>query len=130
MDLTPDERKKYDHAQLEFLREVGRDLTRDAQTGKIKPVVGREQEIQLMIEVLCRETKSNPVPVGAVWLEYSMFSEHCGAKSFLSALRTITENARNYQQELKKRESAAITSRWVGDEAAEWLESKRFKKVR
>jgi len=65
MSLNPDSQVKYDHDRLGFLREVGRELTADAEKGKIKAVIGREQEIQMMIETLCRATKSNPVLVGA-----------------------------------------------------------------
>lgn len=46
------------------LEKYGRDLTREAVAGKLPPVVGREQEIQLITEVLCRKTKRNPVLVG------------------------------------------------------------------
>jgi ATP-dependent Clp protease ATP-binding subunit ClpC len=42
----------------------GRDLTRAAQEGKLSPLVGREQELQLVIETLFRRTKRNPVLVG------------------------------------------------------------------
>ncbi len=65
MSSTPDSQVKYNHDSLGFLREVGRELTADAEKGRLKAVVGREQEIQMMIETLCRETKSNPVLVGA-----------------------------------------------------------------
>jgi ATP-dependent Clp protease ATP-binding subunit ClpC len=46
------------------LEEFGRDLTREAASGKLPPVVGREDEIQLVLETLCRRTKRNPVLVG------------------------------------------------------------------
>jgi len=46
------------------LDEMGWDLTRAAVEGKLTPVVGRENEIQLIIETLCRRTKRNPVLVG------------------------------------------------------------------
>lgn len=46
------------------LEQFGRDLTREAQEGKLSPIVGREEEIQLVIETLCRRTKRNPVLVG------------------------------------------------------------------
>jgi ATP-dependent Clp protease ATP-binding subunit ClpC len=46
------------------LEQFGRDLTRAAREGKLTPVVGREQEVQLVIEALCRRTKRNPVLVG------------------------------------------------------------------
>ena len=42
----------------------GRDLTRAAREGKLSPLVGREAELQLVIETLLRRTKRNPVLVG------------------------------------------------------------------
>ena len=46
------------------LEQYGRDLTRQALEGKLLPVVGREEEVELMTETLCRRTKRNPVLVG------------------------------------------------------------------
>lgn len=46
------------------LEQFGRDLTREAQAGKLPPLVGRTEEIDLVIETLCRRTKRNPVLVG------------------------------------------------------------------
>ena len=46
------------------LEQFGRDLTREAVEGKLAPFVGREEEIQLTIETLCRRMKRNPVLVG------------------------------------------------------------------
>ena len=47
-----------------MLEQFGRDLTREAQEGKLTPLVGRDLELQLMIETLCRRTKRNPILVG------------------------------------------------------------------
>ncbi len=46
------------------LEQYGRDLTKEAQEGKLSPVIGREAEIQIVMETLCRRTKRNPVLVG------------------------------------------------------------------
>ncbi|MDR7418838.1 MAG: AAA family ATPase [Armatimonadota bacterium] len=46
------------------LEQYGRDLTREALEGRLPPVVGRLEEIELVIETLCRRTKRNPVLVG------------------------------------------------------------------
>jgi ATP-dependent Clp protease ATP-binding subunit ClpC len=46
------------------LEQFGRDLTREAQEGKLSSIVGRQEEIQLVIETLCRRTKRNPALVG------------------------------------------------------------------
>ncbi|PIE23901.1 MAG: NDP-hexose 4-ketoreductase [Planctomycetota bacterium] len=42
----------------------GRDLSELASEGKLDPVIGREQEIERVIQVLCRRTKNNPVLLG------------------------------------------------------------------
>ena len=48
----------------EFLKSMGRDLTQKARDGKIDPIIGREEEIERMIEILCRKNKNNPVLIG------------------------------------------------------------------
>ena len=42
----------------------GHDLTKAAKEGKIDPVIGREQEIERVIQILCRRTKNNPCLIG------------------------------------------------------------------
>ncbi|MGI9516444.1 MAG: ATP-dependent Clp protease ATP-binding subunit, partial [Pirellulaceae bacterium] len=46
------------------LDSFGRDLTELAQQGKLDPVIGRQDEIERAIQVLCRRTKNNPVLLG------------------------------------------------------------------
>ena len=46
------------------LDEFARDLTQLAQEKKLEPVIGREDEIQRLVQVLCRKTKNNPVLIG------------------------------------------------------------------
>jgi ATP-dependent Clp protease ATP-binding subunit ClpC len=46
------------------LSEFTRDLTADAAAGKLDPLIGREHEIERLIEILCRRTKNNPVLIG------------------------------------------------------------------
>jgi len=46
------------------LEQFGRDLTRDAHEKRLDPVVGRETEIQRVIQVLSRRTKNNPCLIG------------------------------------------------------------------
>jgi ATP-dependent Clp protease ATP-binding subunit ClpB len=46
------------------LDKYGRDLTADAETGKLDPVIGRDEEIRRVIQVLSRRTKNNPVLIG------------------------------------------------------------------
>ncbi len=46
------------------LRAFGRDLTEMARKGELDPVIGREEEIERVIQILCRRTKNNPVLIG------------------------------------------------------------------
>lgn len=48
----------------EKLLDMGTDITLKAKEGKLDPVIGREEEIQRLIEILCRKTKNNPVLIG------------------------------------------------------------------
>jgi len=46
------------------LERYGRDLTQEAERGKLDPVIGRDEEIRRVIQVLSRRTKNNPVLIG------------------------------------------------------------------
>ena len=46
------------------LQRFGRDLTESAEQGKLDPVIGRDEEIRRVIQVLSRRTKNNPVLIG------------------------------------------------------------------
>ena len=46
------------------LNQFGEDLTQKAKNGKLDPVIGREKEIQRMIQILSRRTKNNPCLIG------------------------------------------------------------------
>ena len=48
----------------EALAKYGRDLTQLARLGKLDPVIGRDEEIRRVIQVLSRRTKNNPVLIG------------------------------------------------------------------
>jgi ATP-dependent Clp protease ATP-binding subunit ClpB len=50
--------------QYQALERYGRDLTDDARQGKLDPVIGRDDEIRRVIQVLSRRTKNNPVLIG------------------------------------------------------------------
>lgn len=51
-------------ATYEALKKYGRDLTEMAAKGKLDPVIGRDEEIRRVIQVLSRRTKNNPVLIG------------------------------------------------------------------
>jgi ATP-dependent Clp protease ATP-binding subunit ClpB len=51
-------------ATYEALEKYGRDLTKSAEQGKLDPVIGRDEEIRRVVQVLSRRTKNNPVLIG------------------------------------------------------------------
>ncbi|HET9333924.1 MAG TPA: ATP-dependent chaperone ClpB [Gemmatimonadota bacterium] len=51
-------------AKYEALERYGRDLTELARRGKLDPVIGRDEEIRRVVQVLSRRTKNNPVLIG------------------------------------------------------------------
>ncbi len=51
-------------ATYEALERYGRDLVKEAQKGKLDPVIGRDAEIRRVIRILSRKTKNNPVLIG------------------------------------------------------------------
>ena len=50
--------------KYEALQKYGRDLTELARKGKLDPVIGRDEEVRRVIQVLSRRTKNNPVLIG------------------------------------------------------------------
>ena len=51
-------------ARYDALEKYGRDLTEQAKTGKLDPVIGRDEEIRRVVQVLSRRSKNNPVLIG------------------------------------------------------------------
>ncbi|WP_423362842.1 ATP-dependent chaperone ClpB [Mycoplasma sp. P36-A1] len=49
---------------MDALNKYGRNLVEDARSGKIDPVIGRDEEIRRVIRILSRKTKNNPILVG------------------------------------------------------------------
>ncbi len=71
MTLLNDERSKgkpgaapAEDAKTPSLNKFGRDLTDMAKEGKLDPIIGREKEIERVIQILSRRTKNNPVLIG------------------------------------------------------------------
>ena len=53
-----------DENNMNALQKYGRNLVEDVRNGKIDPVIGRDDEIRRVIEILSRKTKNNPVLIG------------------------------------------------------------------
>jgi ATP-dependent Clp protease ATP-binding subunit ClpC len=64
-DPTPEKApEKKGEVKTPALKAFGRDLTEIARKGEMDPVIGRQNEIERVIQILCRRTKNNPVLLG------------------------------------------------------------------
>ena len=62
--LKAEKAKYVKSSNLKFLKKFGKDLTEEAKLGHLDTVIGRENEIERVVTVLSRRTKSNPVLIG------------------------------------------------------------------
>ncbi len=67
-------------SKYRVLRKYSRDLTKLAKDGKLDPVIGREEEILRVIQVLSRRTKNNPVLIGEAGVGKTAIVEGLGQK--------------------------------------------------
>ena len=63
-DAEPPQEGNKKDVKTPALRAFGRDLTELAKKGELDPVIGRKNEIERVIQILCRRTKNNPVLTG------------------------------------------------------------------
>lgn len=63
-NTAPKSKDNFEKTKTPALDTFGRDLTQLAREGKLDPVIGREDEIERILQVLCRRTKNNPILLG------------------------------------------------------------------
>jgi ATP-dependent Clp protease ATP-binding subunit ClpC len=85
-------RDKGSNVKIPTLEEFGRNLTRMAAEGKIDPVVGRETEIERVIQILGRRTKNNPVLVGEPGVGKTAIAEGLAQRISQKDIPEVLEN--------------------------------------
>ncbi len=77
-----------------FLDHFGRDLTELASAGKLDPIIGREKEIERVVQILCRRKKNNPVLIGEPGTGKTAIVEGLAQKIIEKNIPEILENRR------------------------------------
>lgn len=77
-----------------FLDHFGRDLTELAREGKLDPIIGRDAEIERLIQILCRRKKNNPVLIGEPGVGKTAIVEGLAQKIFQKKIPELLENKR------------------------------------
>ncbi len=83
-----------ENAKTPSLTEFTRDLTAEAQEGVLDPLIGRELEIERLVEILCRRTKNNPVLIGESGVGKTAIIEGLAQRIVERNVPTFLENKR------------------------------------
>src|SRR5690554_814787 len=86
--------KKMEKSKTPVLDNFGRDLTQLAEEGKLDPIIGREAEIERLIQVLSRRKKNNPVLIGEPGVGKTAIVEGLAQKIIQKKIPEILENKR------------------------------------
>src|SRR5690606_30101120 len=82
------------NSKTPHLDEFTRDLSQDAAAGKLDPLLGREAEIERLIEILCRRTKNNPVLIGEAGVGKTAIIEGLAERIAARNVPSFLENRR------------------------------------
>jgi len=80
LDEKVSPQKVVEHTNTPTLDRFGRDLTQLAKNGELDPVIGREKEIERVIQILSRRTKNNPVLIGEAGVGKTAIAEGIAQK--------------------------------------------------
>lgn len=97
---TSKSKKSNSKSKTKTLEQFGRDLTQLASAGKIDPVIGREEEIQRVIQILSRRTKNNPCLIGEPGVGKTAVAEGLALKIVSNDVPEILKDKRIFSLDL------------------------------
>jgi ATP-dependent Clp protease ATP-binding subunit ClpC len=86
--------KKKEESKPSSLAEFTRDMSAFAEAGKFDPLVGRDDEIERLVEILCRRTKNNPVLIGEAGVGKTAIVEGLAQRIAEKRVPTFLQNKR------------------------------------
>ena len=92
VSASSEEEKK--ESKTPALKAFGRDLTELSKNGELDPVIGRQHEIQRVVQILCRRTKNNPVLIGEAGVGKTAIAEGLAHEINSGLVPEILENKR------------------------------------
>ncbi len=92
---NPNPENKY-----EVLTKYGRDLIQDVKDGKLDPVIGRDEEIRRVVQILSRKTKNNPILIGEPGVGKTAIVEGLAWRIFKNDVPTSLQNKTLYELDL------------------------------
>ena len=92
VSASAEEEKK--ESKTPALKAFGRDLTELSKNGELDPVIGRQHEIQRVVQILCRRTKDNPVLIGEAGVGKTAIAEGLAHEINSGLVPEILENKR------------------------------------
>ena len=95
-----------------YLEKYSIDLLQKAKEGKIDPVLGRETEIQRVIQILCRRKKNNPILVGEAGVGKTAIAEGLALKIVAKQVPKIIKNSQLYALDMS---SLVAGTKYRGD---------------
>src|SRR5436309_992565 len=93
-----------------LLDQFGRNLTKQSSEGKLDPVVGRQTEIERLMQILSRRTKNNPVLIGEPGVGKTAVVEGLAARIATNQVPELLKNKQIYTLDL-----AALADRYIQD---------------